>query len=43
MALAAFIAYKKGLKQNEMTEVLLEGSGTYQLIMGQVKRNIDEY
>ncbi|MCM3653724.1 diaminopimelate epimerase [Metabacillus litoralis] len=43
MALAAFIAFEKGLKQNEMTEVLLEVSGTDQLIMGQVKRNIDEY
>ncbi|MFJ7940766.1 diaminopimelate epimerase [Peribacillus sp. NPDC096622] len=43
MALAAFIASEKGLKQNEMTEILLEVSGTDQLIMGQVKRNIDEY
>ena len=43
MALAAFIASEKGLKQNEMTEILLEVSGTDQLIVGQVKRNIDEY
>lgn len=43
MALAAFIASEKGLKQYEMTEILLEVSGTDQLITGQVKRNIDEY
>ncbi|USK32091.1 diaminopimelate epimerase [Bacillus sp. F19] len=43
MALAAFIASEKGLKQNDLTEILLEASGTDQLIMCQVKRNLEEY
>ncbi|PEZ08208.1 diaminopimelate epimerase [Bacillus sp. AFS018417] len=43
MALAAFIASEKELKKNEMTEILLEVSGTDQLIMCQVKRILDEY
>ncbi len=43
MALAAFIAFEKGLKQNDWTEISLEVSGTDQLIQCQVKRNLDEY
>ncbi|MFC3884992.1 diaminopimelate epimerase [Bacillus songklensis] len=43
MALAAFIASEKGLKQNDLMEILLEVSGTDRLIMCQVRRNSDEY
>lgn len=43
MALAAFIASEKGLNQNDLTEILLEVSGTDKLIMCQVKRYLDEY
>jgi diaminopimelate epimerase len=43
MALAAFIASEKGLKQNDWTEIALEVSGTDNLIMCQVKRTLDEY
>lgn len=43
MALATFIASEKGLKQNDLTEILLEVSGTDKLIMCQVKRTLDEY
>ncbi|MED4531597.1 diaminopimelate epimerase [Metabacillus fastidiosus] len=43
MALGAFIATEKGLKQNEMMEILLEVSGTDQLITCQVKKISDEY
>ncbi|MFN2748282.1 MULTISPECIES: diaminopimelate epimerase [Bacillus] len=43
MALAAFIASEKDLKQHDWTEVLLEVSGADQLIMCQVKKNVDEY
>jgi diaminopimelate epimerase len=42
MALAAYIASENGLKQN-LTEILLEVSGTDKLIMCQVKRYLDEY
>jgi histidine racemase len=43
MALAAYIASEKGLKQNDLTEILLEVSGSDKLLMCQVKRNSDEY
>ncbi|MED5052464.1 diaminopimelate epimerase [Anoxybacteroides rupiense] len=43
MALAAYIASEKGLKQNDWMELLLEASGTDRLIMCQVKRDSDEY
>ncbi|MFJ8260149.1 diaminopimelate epimerase [Peribacillus asahii] len=43
MAMAAFIAFEKGLSQNDLTEILLEVSGADQLVMCQVKRNLDEY
>ncbi|WP_299088702.1 diaminopimelate epimerase [uncultured Metabacillus sp.] len=43
MALAALIAAEKGLKQNDLTEIVLEVSGTDSLIMCQVKKTSDEY
>ncbi len=43
MALAAFIAFEQGIRQEEMTEVLLEVSGTSELVKCQVKGNSDEY
>lgn len=43
MALAAFIASKKELKHNELTEILLEVSGTNEPIICQVRRELDEY
>lgn len=43
MSMAAFIASEKKLKQYDMTEVLLEVSGSDKLIRCQVKKNEDEY
>ncbi|MED3997910.1 diaminopimelate epimerase [Peribacillus frigoritolerans] len=43
MALAAFIASEKGLKHNDLAEIILEASGTDKLITCQMKRNLDEY
>jgi diaminopimelate epimerase len=43
MALSTYIASENGLKQNDLTEILLEVSGTDKLIMCQVKRNLDVY
>jgi len=43
MALAAFIASEKGLKHNDLAEIILEASGTDKLITCQMKRNSDEY
>ncbi|MGM1034371.1 MAG: diaminopimelate epimerase [Bacillota bacterium] len=43
MALAAFIASEKGLKHNDLAEIILEASGTDKLISCQMKRNSDEY
>ncbi|MFD0770035.1 diaminopimelate epimerase [Bacillus sp. CGMCC 1.60114] len=43
MALAAYIASEKGLKHNDLAEILLEASGTDKLIRCQVRRNLDEY
>ncbi len=43
MALAALIASEKGLKQNNLTEIILGVSGTDKLILCQVKRNLEVY
>lgn len=43
MALAALIASEKGLKQNNLTEIVLGVSGTDKLILCQVKRNLEVY
>ncbi|KKI90052.1 diaminopimelate epimerase [Bacillus sp. SA1-12] len=43
MAMAALIAAEKGIKQNDLTEILLEVSGIESLIMCQVKRTSDEF
>ncbi|MEN1939354.1 diaminopimelate epimerase [Paenibacillus sp. 102] len=43
MALATFIANKKGLQHNDLTEILLEVSGTDELIVCQVRRELEEY
>jgi len=43
MALAAFIASEKGLKQNDFTEIVLEVSGSDEFITCQVKRNSEKY
>ncbi|MGE7764879.1 diaminopimelate epimerase [Peribacillus sp. NPDC096540] len=43
MALAAFIASEKGLKHNDLAEIILEASGTDKLITCQMKRNLEEY
>lgn len=43
MALAAFIAAEKGLQPNDLTEIVLEASGTDHFVICQVKRNADEY
>lgn len=43
MALAAFLASEKGLQQHNMIDIVLEASGTDELIMCQVKRNLDTY
>ncbi|MGM0888653.1 MAG: diaminopimelate epimerase [Bacillota bacterium] len=43
MALAAYIASEKGLKHNDLAEIILEVSGTDKLITCQMKRNSDEY
>ncbi|CAH0272845.1 Diaminopimelate epimerase [Peribacillus sp. Bi96] len=43
MALAAFVASEKGLKHNDLAEIILEASGTDKLITCQMKRNLGEY
>ncbi|ANU12244.1 diaminopimelate epimerase [Planococcus antarcticus DSM 14505] len=43
MALAAFIASEKGLRQNDSTDVLLESSGTEQLVICQVQKKSEVY
>ncbi|WP_338533620.1 diaminopimelate epimerase [Paenibacillus peoriae] len=43
MALAAYIASEQGLEHNDLKEILLEVSGTDELIMCQVKKKENEY
>ncbi|KWU56445.1 diaminopimelate epimerase [Bacillus mycoides] len=43
MALAAFIASKKVPQHNDLTEILLEVSGTDELIVCKVRRELEEY
>ncbi|MDP4098194.1 diaminopimelate epimerase [Paenibacillus sp. P96] len=43
MALAAFVAAERGVQHLDITEVVLEASGTEQFVRCQVKRNGDEY
>ncbi|WP_339146234.1 MULTISPECIES: diaminopimelate epimerase [unclassified Sutcliffiella] len=43
MALAALIASERGLKQNNLTEIILGVSGTEELVLCQVKRFLDVY
>ncbi|MBD1381798.1 diaminopimelate epimerase [Metabacillus arenae] len=43
MALAGYIASNKGLRQNDSEEIVLEVSGTDELVMCRVIKKIDEY
>ncbi|WP_369903539.1 diaminopimelate epimerase [Bacillus manliponensis] len=43
MSLATFIASKRGLEHNDLEEISLESSGADELIICQVKRNLDEF
>lgn len=43
MALAAFIASKRGVEYSDLAEISLEASGAEELIICQVKRNSDEF
>ncbi|BAB05790.1 diaminopimelate epimerase [Halalkalibacterium halodurans] len=43
MALAALIASEKGLRPTELMEIVLEVSGTDNLVMCQVERTLDEF
>ncbi|MGG4146652.1 diaminopimelate epimerase [Paenibacillus algorifonticola] len=43
MALAAFIASEKGINQNDLMEIVLEASGTDQLVTCQVKKRQEEF
>ncbi|WP_338555541.1 diaminopimelate epimerase [Paenibacillus sp. KS-LC4] len=43
MALAAFIASEKGIEQNALMEIVLEASGTDQLVTCQVKKSKEKY